>query len=75
VVGTIDHEDETKVHVRASALSPQTTPLDKASIVRREQSPISPMPPGLLNVLNENQVLDLLAYLESGGDPKHADFK
>ena len=75
VAGTIDHEDETKVHVRTSALSPQTTAVDKAGIARREASPISPMPPGLLNVLNENQILDLLAYLESGGDPKHADFK
>jgi hypothetical protein len=27
-----------------------------------------------LNVLTENQILDLLAYLESGGDPKHRDF-
>jgi len=75
VAGTIDHEDDTKVHVRTSALSPQTTPIDKASIVRREPSPISPMPPGLLNTLSENQILDLLAYLESGGDPKHADFQ
>ena len=74
VAGIIDHEDETKIHVRTSALSPQTTAVDKASIVRREPSPISPMLPGLLNTLNENQILDLLAYLESGGDPKHAGF-
>jgi hypothetical protein len=32
------------------------------------------MPPSLLNVLTQNQILDLLAYLESGGDPKHRDF-
>ncbi len=43
--------------------------------MKREASPISPMPPGLLNVLNETQVLDLLAFLESGGDPKQPDFK
>jgi hypothetical protein len=75
LAGAIDREDETKVLIRQSPLSPQTTTLEKANIVRREPSPISPMPPGLLNVLNENQILDLLAYLESGGDPNHADFK
>jgi hypothetical protein len=75
VTGTIDHEEDGKVFVRTSPLSGQTTTLGKADIVRREQSPISPMPPGLLNVLTENQILDLLAYLESGGDPQHADFK
>jgi hypothetical protein len=51
------------------------TTLNKADIVRRDASPISPMPPGLLNVLTEDQILDLLAFLESGGNPQHADFK
>jgi putative heme-binding domain-containing protein len=75
VAGTIDREEDAKVFVRTSPLSGQTTALNKSDIVHREQSPVSPMPPGLLNVLTENQILDLLAYLESGGDPQHADFK
>ena len=74
-IGTIDHEEGTKVVVRTSPLSPLMTTLNKADIVRREASPISPMPPGLLNVLTENQILDLLAYLESGGNAQHADFQ
>jgi hypothetical protein len=73
--GTIDREEDGKVFIRTSPLSGQTTTLNKADIVHRELSPISPMPPGLLNVLTENQILDLMAYLESGGDPQHADFK
>lgn len=32
------------------------------------------MPPGLLNLLNKEQILDLLAYLQAGGDTKHAAF-
>ena len=32
------------------------------------------MPPGLLNLLNKEQILDLLAYLQAGGDAKHAAF-
>ena len=33
------------------------------------------MPPGLLNLLNKEQILDLLAFLQAGGDAKHAAFK
>jgi hypothetical protein len=47
----------------------------KSLIVKREASNISPMPPGLLNTLSEVQILDLLAFLESGGDAQHADFR
>ncbi len=32
------------------------------------------MPPGLLNLLNREQILDLLAFLQAGGDAKHAAF-
>ncbi len=73
--GTIEREDGSSVVVRTSPLAGQTTSLRKTEIIRREVSPISPMPPGLLNVLSENQILDLLAFLESGGDPNHADFQ
>jgi hypothetical protein len=31
------------------------------------------MPAGLLNILNAQQILDLLAYLESSGVPARAD--
>jgi hypothetical protein len=33
------------------------------------------MPPGLLNALKAEQILDLLAFIEAGGDPKHRDFQ
>jgi len=39
-----------------------------------EPSPVSPMPPGLLNTLNKEEVLDLLAYLLSRGDRDHEMF-
>ncbi len=41
----------------------------------RELLPISPMPPGLLNTLTREEILDLLAFLESAGDAKAAQFK
>ncbi len=74
VVGTIERENEEAVTIRTSPLLPQTSTLPQSDIARREPSAVSPMPPGLLNVLTQNQILDLLAYLESGGDPKHPDF-
>ena len=42
--------------------------LRKADIVERRRSDQSNMPAGMLNVLREEQVLDLLAYLL--GDPR-----
>jgi len=41
----------------------------------RQISDISPMPPGLLNTLKAEQILDLLAWFEAGGDPKHKAFQ
>lgn len=32
------------------------------------------MPPGLLNLLSREQILDLLAFIQAGGDAKHAAF-
>jgi len=40
-----------------------------------EPSKISPMPAGLLNLMREDEVMDLLAYLISGGDRNHKVFK
>ena len=40
--------------------------VDNASVRRVRPEPVSTMPSGLLNALNENELLDLLAYLVSG---------
>ncbi len=45
----------------------------KKDIKSRAQSS-SIMPPGLLNLLNKEQILDLLAFVQTGGDAKHAAF-
>ncbi len=45
--------------------------LAKSEIVKRGASPVSPMPPGLLNRLNEEEITELFAYLLSGGNPNH----
>jgi putative membrane-bound dehydrogenase-like protein len=43
----------------------QTHVLDRAQIERLEGSPVSPMPPGLLDGLSDGQLRDLFAYLMS----------
>ncbi|NBR85953.1 MAG: hypothetical protein EBS84_11795 [Proteobacteria bacterium] len=46
----------------------------KKDVKSRAQSN-SIMPPGLLNLLTKEQILDLLAFLQAGGDAKHAAFQ
>jgi putative heme-binding domain-containing protein len=43
----------------------------KESIDKREPSPLSPMPSGLLNRLNPKEIKDLFAYLQAGGSNEH----
>ncbi|MEO0338219.1 MAG: c-type cytochrome [Bacteroidota bacterium] len=49
-----------------------TVEIAKSDVVSKGPSPISPMPVNLLSRLNEKEILDLFAYLNSGGDPEHA---
>ena len=48
--------------------------LDGAAVVSRHVSPQSLMPAGLINAMNADEVLNLVAYLQSGGNPKHPAF-
>ncbi|MHC4995545.1 MAG: hypothetical protein ACYTGQ_10880 [Planctomycetota bacterium] len=71
MLGRIVDEDERVVRVSANGFAPdQITEVPVANIASREVSPVSIMPPGLLTGLNKNEVLDLLAYLMSRGDPR-----
>lgn len=49
--------------------------IDRKEIEEMVPSAISPMPVGLLNLLTKDEVLDLVAYVLSGGEPKHEYFK
>ena len=49
--------------------------LDKEDIDILEPSPISLMPAKLLNTMSLEEILDLLAYIESRGNPNHGVFK
>ncbi|HEX4148640.1 MAG TPA: c-type cytochrome, partial [Pirellulales bacterium] len=53
----------------------QQTSVDRKVVTSIEPSKVSPMPTGLLSVLTKDEILDLLAYVLSGGDPQHAMFQ
>jgi len=46
-----------------------------AEVVSRRPSKISPMPEGLVNSFTEDEIWDLIAYLESSGKKSYAAFK
>jgi putative heme-binding domain-containing protein len=51
------------------------TVVSRSDVATREQVDVSQMPPGLINMLNEEELRDLIAYINSGGDPDHDMFK
>jgi putative heme-binding domain-containing protein len=76
VIGRVIVEENGQVFVSTNPLSPQdTTALDEKQIASRKPFAISLMPPGLINVLNQNELLDLIAYVMSGGNPEDKAFK
>jgi putative heme-binding domain-containing protein len=76
VVGRIMKEENGKLLVAVNPLAPtELTEIPVENVKQSKPYPISMMPPGLLNQLNESEVLDLLAYLQSGGNPEDKVFQ
>ena len=75
VIGRVMQEDAQKLVVRPSPLSEATVTVQKKDIDRRELSKLSPMPEGLVDVLSQDEILDMIAYLRSGGTPDDKAFK
>ena len=72
----VERGDEVDVYPAAKTteeLKPAT--LKASEIAKIEESPVSQMPPMMLNLLNGDEVRDLIAYLLSGGDPKAKIYK
>ena len=75
VVGRVVVEENGKLFVMTSALAPDTqTAVNASDIKSRKPFNISMMPPGLINALNKEEMLDLLAYVLSAGNPKDKAF-
>jgi putative heme-binding domain-containing protein len=53
----------------------QRVNVDRKEVKSIERSAISPMPPMLLSMLTQDEILDLVAYVLSGGDKEKPVFK
>lgn len=75
IAGRIMEENEERIVLKPQPLEKETVSIQKSEIESRKLSKVSPMPAGLLNNFSKEEILDLMAYLESFGDPKHPNFK
>jgi putative heme-binding domain-containing protein len=76
IVGRMISQDNDKYVISQNPFSPQITrEILKKDVERTRVSDVSPMPPGMINQLNAEELKDLLAYLKSGGDKNNEVFK
>ncbi len=76
VVGVVTNLQGDTVVINTDPAEPNNlTRVDRKEVKSIEPSKISPMPPGLLNMLTKDEVLDLLAYVLSGGNSNDAMFR
>ncbi len=72
ISGRIKTETETDVVLMPNPFNDgYTVVILTENIIKKELSPLSPMPSGLLNRLNPKEIKDLFAYLQAGGDKTH----
>ncbi len=70
IPGMLREVKDKKYRIAVSVAAPDAViEIPEADIVSEENSPVSPMPVGLLNAFTKDQILDLLAFLDSGGNP------
>jgi putative heme-binding domain-containing protein len=72
--GRVIDENEERLLIRPDPFARQPVEVKKSSITTRAPSPLSEMPVGLINVLTPEEILDLIAYMRSGGDPQDKAF-
>lgn len=63
VLGRVLREDDDAIMLNTSAFGYEPVVIERAAIVNRERSPMSPMPPGLLDGLDEKEAGALLRWL------------
>jgi putative heme-binding domain-containing protein len=75
VTGRIVGETDQRLTVMTDPIKSTKVEVNKSEVTGRRLSKVSPMPEGLVNILTEDQILDLIAYLQSGGKKSYAAFK
>ncbi len=76
LLGRIIVEENGKVFVMTNPFAPNDqVAIDEKDIAKKGTRKVSMMPPGLINALNPDELLDLTAYLLSGGNAQDKMFK
>ncbi len=71
IIGRVANLNGNTLMVSTNMMDPGNfTNIDRHEIIAIKPSKVSMMPNGLLDTLSSDEVLDLLAYLKSGGDPQ-----
>ena len=74
VVGRLIDETPTTIAVQPDPLDAKRVVIEKSNIDTRKASKLSPMAAHLVDVLTAEDILDLIAYMESGGRKNHPAF-
>ncbi len=76
ISGRVANLNGDTLNIAENMLAPgDFTNVKRGDIEKIEPSTVSPMPEGLLSTLSREDVLDMVAYLMSRGDPKNKLFK
>src|SRR5258705_1753106 len=71
--GHIAEETDAKIVLQINPLKLENVTIKKSDVKSRALSKLSPMPEGLVDNLTKEEILDLIAYLEAGGNRDHQD--
>ncbi|MGK0303886.1 MAG: putative heme-binding domain-containing protein, partial [Planctomycetota bacterium] len=76
VTGRIIYKNDTEIAVAANPYDfSELTKTAMGEVASIELSPMSMMPMGTVAAMNQDELRDLMAYLLSGGDKRHAMFR
>lgn len=76
IQGVIVNLSGDSIRINTDGTDPnQQVSIDRKEVLSLETSKISPMPMGLLNPLTKDEILDLVAYVLSGGDSRNVVFR
>ena len=75
IEGRIVEENDEKIVLQPNQLLPEKIEVKKADVAARVASKLSPMPENLVNNFSKEEILDLLAYIESTGRRDHGNFE
>lgn len=76
IVGRVSNIDKANIMVSTNMLDPKKTEsIPRDELDDQYPSDVSMMPSGLLNTLTDEEILDLVAFLRSGGKAEHEFFR